>query len=282
MIFLTENKSVTGQELPCKVYVDGILHKNFKKMNEMINDDWDVVGLYAGKEGSGKTVKAMQDALILDANFSLDNIVFNPQQFHEAVENSPKGSVIMWDESDDLARNWQSKIIQNLTRYFKRIRSKNLYIILVTPTLFDMRKQFVVHRLNYVIKVYAKNINGKLTRGFFEFYNDKKIRKLYIDGRKYMNWGVETPNFRGRFTKLPDGFPVDWEAYQFKKDEATKNVLDVEDTPKKIKIAERRKHLKRLNDFLRRKYNKTWTYEDYSSVFGVSTSQIGRDFKEIT
>ncbi len=273
--------AVNNKPIPCSIYVDGTLHKNLKKMHEMVTDDWDIVGLYAGKEGSGKTVKAMQDALVLDPNFNLDNIVFNPEQFQAVVETAPPYSVIMWDESDDLARNWQSSIVQNLTRYFKRIRSKNLYILLVTPTLFDMRKQFVMHRINYVVKVYARAVDGKLRRGFFEFYNDKTIRKLYIDGKKYMDWSVEKPNFRGRFTKLPKGFPIDWNAYTKKKDDATKLVLEDETSPKQIKIKLRQKHLKRLHDFLRRKYNNSWTFEEYGSVFDVNKSTISRDFQDI-
>lgn len=270
------NTSANKQTLPCELYIDTYLKTNLEEMHKLVKNDWDMVGLYAGREGSGKTVKAMQDALYLDPKFNLDNIVFNPEQFEQAVNKAPPYSVIMWDESDDLARNWQSTIVQSLTRYFKRIRSKNLFFILVTPTIFDMNKYFVMHRINYSIQVYDK----KGRRGFFKFYNRNRIRKLYVDGKKYWDWTKGNPNFTGRFTKLPNNFPINWDEYNKKKDESTKNIIEKDQTPKQIKIKQRRKHLKSLNDFIRRKYNKTWTYEDYATVFKCSSSQIARDFEQ--
>ena len=40
-----------------------------------------------------------------------------------------------------------------------------------------------------------------MERGYFDFFNRKDKRYLYIKGKKYNNYSCQTPSFRGRFDK---------------------------------------------------------------------------------
>ena len=234
--------SVSGGKLPCSVYVNSKEWDNLKAMRRKVEQDWDMIGLIVGKEGSGKSMYAFQRALVLDSDFCLDRVVFNTKQFYNAVDNANPYDVIVWDEADTLGGHWASRIIQSLKRKFKRIRKNNLIILLVTPSFFDLNKYFTIHRLNFLVHVYAKGKGARLERGHFRLFGGYKLKHLYINGKKYWNmWAPTFPvgynrrnskrSFRksmcdlyGRFTKLPSGFPIDMDLYEEKKDESTAEI----------------------------------------------------------
>ena len=215
---------VSGNPIPCSLYFDQTYKDNLDALKKKQEKNWDVVGCFVGYEGDGKTTHALQTALYLDSNLNLDNVVFNDKQFLELI-NSPdlkKGTCIVWDESDAVSGHHASTIVQVLIQTFKRIRKKNCFILLVTPSFFDFNKYFAIHRLMFLVNDYAKG----LERGFFGFYNRDTKRQLYMCGKKMWYMGVVKPNFIGRFTDLPKGFPLDMEAYEKKKDLATEKLKE--------------------------------------------------------
>ena len=224
------NIDVNGNELPCTLYLDGYLKRNLDDLEKYVKLDWDGIGLYIGDEGDGKSVKAMQDALYLDHTFNLDKIVFTPEQFEKMVDTITKGSCIVWDEADALTSHWASEMLTSLKRKFKTMRDKNLKVLLVTPTIFDMNKYFIMSRTRYMLHIYANDFE----RGFFRFFNKDRKKKLYIHGKKDWNMGIVPPNFKGRFTNLPEGFPLDFNKYKDKKHESTKKILGEKKTPAEI------------------------------------------------
>jgi hypothetical protein len=212
---------VKGKALPCEIYMDGYLYDNVRIMQNLVVHDWDNIGFYCGYEGDGKTVMCFQNALALDADFNLDNVVFLPEQFSEAVDKAPKGSSIVWDEADELASGWYSSVVLAIKQKLKRIRSHNLHIMLNTPSFFDINKYFAISRSRYLVHVYSMGTE----RGFFRFFNMERKQELYLKGRREWNWNAAKPAFKGRFMKLPAGFPINWEEYQAKKDAATATIL---------------------------------------------------------
>lgn len=207
----------TSEDGKVELYLDGYMKNNLDTARERVRSNFDMVALYFGLEGSGKTTKALQDAYYLDPTICLDRIVFNPNQFEEAVEIAQPEQAIIWDEADDLGGHWASRIIRTMKRLFKRIRKKRLFIFLVTPTIFDLNKYFVIHRALFICKVYTDG----LKRGHFAFYSGNSKRLLYMQGYKMWDDNAAYPDFRGKFTDLPKGFPIDLEAYEIKKDKAT-------------------------------------------------------------
>jgi len=104
------------------------------------------------------------------------------------------------------------------------IRKKQLYIIIVAPTVFDIDYYIICFRSLALINVYAKG----LQRGYFAFYNREQKEKLYIKGKKTHDMKVAKPNFIGRFTNWNI---LDSKEYEKKKDEAIKIVLKSDRKP---------------------------------------------------
>ena len=262
------NNTVYGEPLPCEIYVDKLLFNTLGSLDKYRKHDFDAVGLFTGEEGSGKTRFAMQQALLLDHNFSNKNIVFNANQFEEAIDRLPFGSVIMWDEADDVGAGWASQMMFTLKKTFKRIRKRNYIIFLVTPTFHDLNKYFAIHRTRFLINIYTKQI----TRGFWNLYKRDKKKLLYIKGKKEMNMRCVMPDMRGRFTDLPPLFPVDLEEYEKAKDEATIQAIEDERYSKKdLKVEIYGKLKERLEGD-----GFSWLRKDYADVLGVSPRTISR------
>jgi hypothetical protein len=225
-------QDVYGKPLHCSIYVDGYLKSTLDDLHTLRTKNFDGVGLVTGEEGAGKTTLAMQMAVYLDAGFSNKNIVFNADQFERAVEDLPKGSVIMWDEADDMGAGWSSEIMLALKKTFKRIRKRNFIILLVTPTFHDANKYFAVHRSRFLIDVRANFVE----RGFYYLFGREAKKMLYLRGKKEMNMKAWKPNYWGSFTNYPPNFPVDLEAYEEAKDYATSLAIQKVESKKDIKV----------------------------------------------
>ena len=204
-----------------KLYLDGYLKSNLDLAKDRVKLKWDCIGLYVGDEGDGKTTLALNNALYLDPTFNIERICFNPVQFEEAVDKAPPFSAIVYDEADDLGGHWANRLLIAIKRKFKRIRKKQLFILLVTPTMFDLSKYFIIARTRYLVQVYTEG----LERGYFKFYGKKGKRMLYMRGKKDWDMDAWGCDFKGRFTRLPDNFPIDMDDYELRKDEATKEIV---------------------------------------------------------
>ena len=192
--------------------------------NEAIPNKWDCLTLIFGMEGSGKTVFAGQLAWKLKPKYSrltMDNVVFSPPQFDEAIEKLPEESVIIWDEAITGAMSAKGAsamalaIIQKLTM----IRKKRLKMILCFPYI-DILNRFYINRCLFAVKVTANDFND---RGYFAFYSQPRIEKVHFLAKmqykfnQYMAWKKQNPNFEGRFGEF---FPFDEQEYEAKKDAA--------------------------------------------------------------
>jgi len=193
-------------------YMDGILKENLDTAKEAIKKDWDMVFLYDGIEGSGKSVKALQDAYYCDPTLTIDRITFKPKEFENAVLAADKFQSVVYDEaySGLSSRSTMSRINRTLVKMLAEIRQKNLFVFVVMPTFFDLDKYVALWRSRALVHVYTKGFQ----RGFFMFFSAEKKKDLYIQGKKYYNYGSPSANFHGCFTKH---YVVNEEAYKEKK-----------------------------------------------------------------
>ena len=191
-----------------------LLYENLGELRKLQNKKWDAVGLYAGVEGAGKSVKASQDCAIMDKNFSLENVHFRTEKFLDALTGAKDQSAVLLDEGWDSISNGAKKVNerfqQELQELMRMVRSKSLFIAIVAPTFFDVERYYVMHRANYLI--YTKAIDGE--RGYFNFYGRPEMRKLYIYGRKDWNYDASKPAFAGKFSNW---MPYTYEEYEAKK-----------------------------------------------------------------
>lgn len=199
-----------------KFYVDGYLKANLEMAKDVIKNDWDMIFLYDGVEGGGKSVKAMQDAFYCDSSFCLDRVAFTPNEFRKAVMGASQYQAVVYDEAFTglSSREAMGSINRVLVKMLAEIRQRNLFVFIVMPTFFDLDKYAALWRSRALIHVYtAENFE----RGYFAFYNIDAKKDLYIHGKKFYSYKFPTPNFIGRFY---DYYVVDEVEYRKRKKDA--------------------------------------------------------------
>lgn len=194
-------------------YLDGYLKTNLDTAKAVIKKDWDMIFSVDGYEGSGKSVFAMQVGYYLDPTLNLDRVVFTPRDFQKAVLSAEKYQTIIYDEAYTglSSRAAMSLVNRTLVKMLAEIRQKNLFVLIVMPTFFDLDKYVALWRSRALFHVYT---GDNFERGYFAFYNIDQKKQLYIQGKKFYSYGGVKPNFYGRFVSH---YPLDEAKYRLKK-----------------------------------------------------------------
>ena len=199
------------------LYMDGKLHRSIeKKIKPKIHKkDFDWVWIVDGPEGSGKSVFSFQLAKILDPTFCLDTVCMTPNDFTKAILKAKKGQCIIFDEAFTgfSSRASLTEINRLLVSLMMEMRSKNLAVIIVMPTIFLLDRYVALFRARGLFHVYMKN--GR--RGRWCYFNNKKKKLLYLKGKKLFSYKEPRSKFRGKFF---DTYTVNEEQYRAKKTEA--------------------------------------------------------------
>lgn len=207
-------------------YIDGILKQNLDEyFIRAVYNGLDGIAIISGTEGGGKTVISCMLAYYCDQTFPGENcerIVFSGMELMKAIDKAKRGEAIVLDEAIlSLGSQDHSSYIQKvLIKKFVTIRKKNLFIFLILPSFFMLRKYFAIFRTRFLLHVYMPD---GVKRGFFGVYNRSTKRLLYIKGLKEMDMQAVKPNYRGRFTDTY-GFFFDPEIYEKRKDQAISNL----------------------------------------------------------
>lgn len=216
-------------------YMDGYLVQNLNHLKKAVKKGWDGFIMVDGIEGSAKTTLTAACSYYLDNNYNLDNVVFSPEQFNNAVDHAIPGSVIHWDEfvMGGLSTEALNKMQNILVKKMTTMRKKQLYVFLVVPWFFMMRPYFSVARSRALIHCYTPD---GISRGTFRFYSYVTKKRLYFNGKKFYNYSTQNADFYGRFT---DTFGLFWdkEEYDKKKEIAIRSIGNTEEkvTPQKEK-----------------------------------------------
>jgi hypothetical protein len=192
--------TVEGQ--PKSIYIDGYLKANLERFKEMVhNDDMDCIILIDGQEGCGKSNLGQQIAKFFDSTFSTEDICFTGTQFNKRVISKDKFGCVLYDEALSGLNKMKSisSMSVGIVDMLAEIRQKNLFIIIILPTFFDLSKNVACWRSKCLLHVYFHG--EKMQRGFFAAYNLNKKLMLFNAGKKFYNYNCIQPNFRGRFTK---------------------------------------------------------------------------------
>lgn len=202
-----------------KLYMDNKLHRYIEgKVRPSVNQkDKDHVWLVDGEERSGKSVLATQIAKVCDPSFNIENICMTPDKFKKAVQNANRGQAIVYDEAFTglSSRAAMSQINRMMVEMFMEMGQKNLIIIIVLPTIFQIDKYLPLHRAKGLFHVYTKNTQ----RGYWVYFNKKKLQELYIKGKKNMTYKQPRSERRGRFL---DQYTIDESEYRAMKAKSLK------------------------------------------------------------
>jgi len=206
--------TVNGKEM----YLDGYLKSNLDIIKDQINNkDTDMVGVVDGFEGVGKSVLAMQCGYYVDPTLKLDRICFNAEEFKNAVLKAKKGECVIFDEAITGTFNREAITQMNvlLVKMMAQIRQKNLFVLLVLPTFFDLDKYFALWRSKFLLHCHFGN---NFQRGFFKFASIDKKKNMYVTGQKLYIYPKQKSgwDFWGRFT---NNYVVNEKLYRKKKDE---------------------------------------------------------------
>lgn len=185
----------------------------------VINKDRDFVMVIDGEEGSGKSVLAQQVARKLDPNFCIENICFNADQFIERLKKAPKYSCIVLDEAFSSAnsRSALTEVNRSLIGVATEMRQRNLFVIIVIPSFFDLDKYFALWRCRALFHVYFDKSGG---RGNYIIFPKSKKKYLYLTGKKFYDYSKPaSPYPVCRFNNF---YTVDEIEYRKKKADAFK------------------------------------------------------------
>lgn len=232
----------SGEPLDVHWYIDDYLKEELDEIPHLIETNYDSVLIIFGFEGSGKTTLGLQTSYYLDANFGIENVVFSAKGFKQAVNELPKGSVILWDEAEEAGSHHASKKMETLKNFSKQMREEKKICILIQPEFLDFNKYFIKNRsiLNIRVKDKPWERQPSKQRGYWELYSKKRGSELYTLAKKNDgDMNVGNPNKFGRFiepTTHPD-FPVrnvEGSEYKKKKRERTAKMEEEEKEPVKI------------------------------------------------
>ena len=200
-------------------YCDPQIREELLKVRErVLNKDRDFVAVYDGEEGVGKSVLAQQHAVILDPNFTIDNIVFTADSFIKKIKdpNTKKGTCIVLDEAFSSAnsRGALTEVNRSMIGLATEMRQKNLFVLLVLPSFFDLDRYFALLRCRALFHVY---FTPEEDRHYIVFNKDTK-KLLYLLGKKFYDYNKPKAPFAP--AKFFNQYTVDEEDYRFKKAEA--------------------------------------------------------------
>ncbi len=203
-------KDLTNQSYYIAPGVKAMLD-NSKDM--VMNKDWDRVFIIDGEEGSGKSLLGLQLGFYLDPSLNIDRIVYSGEQFGKAINECKKNQCIIFDEAfNGLASAGAiSSLNKLIVRKLMECRQKNLFIIIILPTIFELQKYAAIFRSKALFHVYATN---KGVRGYYRVYNKLNKKLLYLLGKKLYSYSKPYLRNSSRFYGI---YPIDEEEYRAKK-----------------------------------------------------------------
>lgn len=182
-------------------YMEDRLRHNLdeKVIKQIHKKDKDCILCIDGTEGSGKSTFALQIGKYVDPSLDLSRVVFSPDDFREAILKAKKGQCIIYDEAFTgfSSRSSLSPVNRVLVSLAMQMRQKNLFILIVLPTIFLLDKYMALFRTKALIHVFE----SKGRRGYFRLFNRKKKKYLILLGSKTMSYNVKGvySRFNGRF-----------------------------------------------------------------------------------
>lgn len=247
--------------------MDGYLLKNLTKAKEVVKKNWDMIFVVDGYEGSGKTVLAQQCAVTVDPTFDIDRLVFNPDDFKDAINDAKQYQAVIYDEAYGglSSKSAMSLVNKSIVQMLTVIRSRNLFVFIVLPTFFDLDKYVALWRSRALLHVYT---GDDFERGFFRFYNIDRKKDMYVKGKKFYTYNFRGSNFHGRFT---NHWVVNEKHYEKKKNETSLKIADEQEHINTKIMNIRSEITRRLIDFFPTLKNK-----EVSKIIGVERHCISK------
>ncbi len=207
--------------------MDGYLNGLAKTTYDAVHNHYtSIFALIDGKSGKGKTTFSIQLAMCWNPKFTIDDLYYEPDKFLEGLANAKKGDVLIFDEAMLFSnRASLTKINRMMIQAMSMIRSKNIFIIFNINSIFDLDKNLVLSRADFLLHVYGKTLidRGRFA-SFFKSSDDglDRLKLLYLYGKKMYDYDRPSANFYGSFPKI---FLIDEDEYERRKQIAVNKFL---------------------------------------------------------
>ena len=197
--------NITIPKTKISYYMNNRLENTLKNKVKplLLEKDEDCVIAIDGLEGCGKSTLAFQIGKYIDPTLNLKRVVFNAEEFRNAVLNAKRGQCVIFDEAFTgfSSRSSLSGVNRTLVSLMMQMRQKNLFVIVVLPTFFLLDKYVALWRTKFLIHCYK----NKSVKGYFRIYNRSKKKLLFLAGRQTYSYNVKIgkvpilTKFKGRF-----------------------------------------------------------------------------------
>ncbi len=189
---------VTINKLTFKI--DEFLKRRLDIIKRLIQNKWDCLFLIDGMERSGKSTLGITCAWYLsNGKISKRNFAQGCDDAIEKIDKLPDRSVIIIDEGSMLfdSKDALRKELKKLVKVLNVCGQKEMVIIVILPSFFELIPQIACRRSRFLLHVYTdKHYN----RGRFLYFSEQKKRILYVEGKKkYGSYKYPTSTFRGLF-----------------------------------------------------------------------------------
>jgi len=217
-------------------HIDDTLKQQIDVLLKNIKNDWDFTILITGggEVRVGKSLLGIQIAKYWsfmikklygkNVPFNVkENIVFNGRKLIEKGNYLGKKysyPVLIYDEAgaELEGRKIMTSVTQNVLDFYRECGQYNMLNIIILPEYFDLPKGIALSRSIFLIDVYyTADKEGIFQRGFFNFYSRRHKKKLYLKGRKDLNYQASQYNFHGNFYNF---YPINEQEYRDAKQEA--------------------------------------------------------------
>lgn len=228
----------TGRKYKPGFLMDIRLKQQLDILIKNITKDWDftIIISAGGEVRVGKSVLAQQigaywtyqmykvHGIKVPWNVK-DNIIFNWDKL--IMQGNRLGEkyhycALDYDEAGETMDSVKSQTgeLKAVRDYLRECGQYNFLNILVIPEFFDLPKGIAITRSIFLIDVYyGSNKDAIFERGYFKFYSRLNKKRLYLQGKKELNYKAAPYNFDGQF---PNFYTVDEKIYRESKVEALK------------------------------------------------------------
>ena len=161
----------------------------------------------------------MQIAKYLDPKFDINKLTFNSDQFMNTIKNVHRNACLVLDEAFAASNSRASltEVNRAMIGVASEMRQRNLFVIMVIPSFFDLDKYFALWRCRVLIHVYFKEDGS---RGSYVIFPKTSKKMLYLLGKKYYNYSKPHSPFPP--CKFYNNYTVDEKEYRIRKSEAFK------------------------------------------------------------
>lgn len=244
-------ESYKGQRSP-GFYMHDTLKENIDALIKNVKKDWDFVILISagGMVRMGKSLIAQQIAIYwcyqlyelyrIKVPFNIkENIVFHGTELIKhgnRLGTKHKHAPIIFDEAgaDLEGVKVMKRTTQAVKDYLRECGQYNMLTILVLPEYFDLPKGIALSRSDFLLDCFVSvDKKDEFERGHFNFYSRPNKKKLYLKGKKELNYRAYSEDFNGVWDEV---YPI--EIFVEKGEMVSKGTtLDFENSYRKAKAA---------------------------------------------